>query len=439
MNKKLITAIITGIILILIGIHFLPISSSTSTNNNDGKQIETASSDTLRAMENKPPAVPLVSQPDKEKPLPADGNNSSAGEYNRPPDDMLSPTETERRKPVTDNLPPPLQKNDNPEKQPTKRPTRPPDMDKPQPPATLLEQINGFVAESKRTAGPQADLLGEQLLNSTNALLQVAGMAVLAENNILTEESIKQISENEDLSVPVNSLGWLFDTGHSDYAETLNSALGSRSISTDDALELIASGKLNSSGARVILDMISDDLTQEEAKAIYKDISVDDSYEYSVRMKALLKLKNEMEFADFRDTVRNVQNNIADNDAVWKEGVSRLAEKLDGPVAVHTGPPTLTPSNIDEMLAREYPMTLEDLAQKLEYIAANENSYVQQGTAKRLNNRIQQLEERPWTDAQQISLARIKTVAEHLSDLEKADTEAPSNLSIPPPGAEKEE
>lgn len=437
MNKKILIGTVISVIVVAFAIHFFLSSYSIVKKDESQQKLDKQST----ANEQTPPQS-VAGSLQKEKPntvsnITQEGLAVSNNKNNSIHKTTPLPAPIAAGKSDINNLPPPLVQKNNDDTPPKPRPVRPPDMDKPEPPASLLEQINRFVAESKRTAGPEADTLGKQLLESTNALLQVAGMAVLAENNILTDDNIKQIADSDDLSVAVNSLGWLFDTGRSEYAEKLNSALGSKNISTDDALKLMASGELNSSGARVILDMLADDMSAEEAKVIYQDISNDDSYEYSVRMKALLKLRDEMSFSDFRDTVRSAQNGISDNDELWKEGVSRLSEKLDGPVAVHTGPETITPSNIDEMLAREYPMTLEDMAQKLEHIVANEDSYIQHGTAERLNKRLAELKERPWSDAQQISLTRIEVIAANLAKLEKPDTEAPSSMVTPPPGAEE--
>ncbi len=142
-----------------------------------------------------------------------------------------------------------------------------------------------------------------------------------------------------------------------------------------------------------------------------------------------------MNFVDYRDTVNQLNNSSSADDAVWQEGIKRLAESLVGPVSALSGPATVTPDGIDEALAREYPMTLEDLAQKLENVVSSNDSYVQEGTTTRLEERLEELNNRPWTEEQQISLNRINAIIEQLKAKEEPVTEAPANFAEPPPGA----
>ena len=109
-------------------------------------------------------------------------------------------------------------------------------------------------------------------------------------------------------------------------------------------------------------------------------------------MKGALQLRDTMEFADYGDEINAM---AGADDALWQEGLSRLARRIEGPAVVHEGPATLTASDVDEMLAREYPMTLEDLAQKIEYVIGREDSYVQAGTAACRDEHLAALADRP--------------------------------------------
>ena len=315
------------------------------------------------------------------------------------------------------------------------RPPAPPEMSMPERPPSMLAQINSLVEESQRTAGPEAVQLGEQLLNSTNPVLRVAGMAVLGKNNALTDDVLKRIAQDETLAVPVNSLGWLLDSGYSDSAQGLSTLMQNRSLTTDVLTALIDSGAINSSGSRAALEMISGSLSADDARVLYSSIGQDQTHEYSVRMKATLLIRETSGFETFRNEVNLLQSQATSQDPLWQEGITRLATSIQGPTAVHDGIAAVTANDIDEMLARQYPMSLEDMAQRLEYVVKQPNAFVQQGTSAKLNEKIAELNKLPWTEDQQVSLTRIETVAALLPALEQATTTTPANLPTPPPGS----
>ena len=87
------------------------------------------------------------------------------------------------------------------------------------------------------------------------------------------------------------------------------------------------------------------------------------------------------------------------------------------------------------MLAREYPKTLEDMAQQLEYITRQPNAYVLEGTTENLIQNVAELRNRPQSEDQQLCLTRIETIIEQLPELEQPLANAPANLPQPPPGS----
>ena len=315
-------------------------------------------------------------------------------------------------------------------------PAVPPGLHQPDRPPTMLAQVNRFVEESKRTAGPQAAELGAQLLTSTNPLLRVAGVAVLAENDALDEATLQYVAEDEDPAVAVNALGWLLDHGQSTASGALGELLAQRSLDSTELVRLIDSGQLIASGSRAALEVLSDQVTGDEARVLFGSISEDDTHDYAVRMKATLLMREQLEFATFRNEVKRLQGEASGEDPLWAEGITRLADRIAGPVAVHSGAPTLTANDVDEMLAREYPMTLEDLAQHLEYVTGQEDAYVAPGTSDRLREHIAELQKLPWTENQQVSLTRLETLAEQLPAFEETSSGPPPNMLEPPPGAE---
>jgi len=201
-------------------------------------------------------------------------------------------------------------------------------------------------------------------------------------------------------------------------------------------VRLIDSGQLIASGSRAALEVLSDQVTGDEARVLFGSISEDDTHDYAVRMKATLLMREQLEFSTFRNEVKRLQGEASGEDPLWAEGITRLADRIAGPVAVHSGAPTLTANDVDEMLAREYPMTLEDLAQHLEYVTGQEDAYVAPGTSDRLREHIAELQKLPWTENQQVSLTRLETLAEQLPAFEETSSGPPPNMLEPPPGAE---
>jgi hypothetical protein len=308
-------------------------------------------------------------------------------------------------------------------------------MDRPASAPSLLGQINATVAEAAAVAGPRAVELGRGLLAATNAGLRVAGVAVLSEHGGLTAELLAAVAADADLAVPLNAMGWLADTGKRAQADTLAGSLAARGVSADDVIALMDTGRLNAAGSREALDVLSGSLPADEARVLYASVSEDAAHQYSVRMKAALLMRDTVDFETYRTAVGALQRASSEDDPLWQEGITRLATRLQGPAPVHEATAALTPSDVDALLAREYPMTLEDLAQNLEWIASRESVYVKPGTAAHLAARIAELKKQPWTADQQTALTRVETVAAELPALEAASPSPPSTLPEAPPGA----
>jgi hypothetical protein len=298
----------------------------------------------------------------------------------------------------------------------------------------MAAQINSFVEQAKLESGPEAGELGAQLLEADEAALRVAGGAVLAETGALDEEALAHMAGDEDASVPVNVLGWLMDNG---YGEQAHALAGLIRIDGRALVDLLVSDALNGAGSRAALDLASAMLSPEDAMDTYLDVAATETQDYSARMKAAMLLRDTMDFESYRDEIGNMKTASSAEDPVWQEGIARLAQSLEGPIPVHTGPATLTPSDVDQLLAREYPMSIEDLALRIEYVMGQDNAYVQPGTALRLQEHVVELEKRPWTEEQKMSLTRLNTLAEELPAFE-TEGQAPGNVPEPPPGAMSE-
>ena len=305
----------------------------------------------------------------------------------------------------------------------------------PDQPLSATAQLHNLVRRAKTETGPEAIDMGNQLLKAGEPLLRAAGAAILSEADALDAAKLDAIAADADRSVPMNVLGWLRDTGRGSLADSLYAQLRKQGMTSDAIIALINSGSLTGSGSRTALDMVSAGSSLEQAEPLYTSLSANQALDYAVRMKATLLLRDTMDFTGYRNEVNGMASTATDEDPLWKEGISRLAKSIEGPAQIHEATPALVPSDIDEMLAREYPMMLEDIALRIEYVISHEGCRIKKGTAERLTSQLKKLQELPWSPEQQVSLRRLESAASQLPALEQEGQ--PPNLSPPPPGTEE--
>ncbi len=308
-----------------------------------------------------------------------------------------------------------------------------PPEDAPEPPLSSTAQVHNLVRQAKNETGPEAIDMGNQLLNAGDPLLRAAGAAILSEMDVLDDAAVNRIAADADTAVPVNVLGWLQDTGHSLDADKLRLLLQQKGLSNDAIVRMILSGALTEAGSRIAMDMLSASDASPETEALYASLNANPALNYAVRMKAALLMRDTMDFPEYRNAVNAMAGSATDADPLWKDGISRLAKSIEGPAEILEKPQALLPSDIDEMLAIEYPMMLEDLALRIEYVMSHPDCFIQKGTADRLNSHIGKLRDLPWSPEQQVALRRIESAAAAIPALEEQDP--PPHVTAPPPGA----
>ncbi|MCX7590678.1 MAG: hypothetical protein N2255_03520 [Kiritimatiellae bacterium] len=300
--------------------------------------------------------------------------------------------------------------------------------------ASMAAQMRRFIEQARAESGPDADLLGRQLLRSKEPLLRVAGVAVLSELDGVDEEILRTVAADQNLSVLVGAIGWLYDTGNREGAKFLGNALRARNLGVETLAELMFSETLDATGQRALLRMLEEGMIPaEEAENILHLVLDEDALPYSVRMQALYQLRDRTEFESFRRIVNSLLSEAEKaQDEVWREGLSRLANRLKGPVKIHAGPPVLTPHDVEEMLARPFPMMLEDLALFVEYVIRKPQSYVQKGTSHRLLTCLQEVARQPLSEDEQNALRRLESFILPLGSMEKEEP-VPPHVPIAPP------
>lgn len=310
---------------------------------------------------------------------------------------------------------------------------RPPGIDEEDPPLSLTGQISRFMKQARAESGPEAVKLGRRLLAADNPMLRAAGAAILSEFGALDEAALQAIAADPDPAVAVNVLGWLGDSGADELSRDLAEAIRDQGLTASDVIDLVLSDSLNAAGGRAALELIAEDAPPEQSAALYAYVTTNNTQAYSVRMKAAVLLADTMSFEEYRKEINSLQDSAsAEEDPLWAEGITRLAHRLEGPAEVMATEPSLSPSDIEEMLAREYPMTLEDLAQQVEYVTGKDDAVVTPGTAAVLEEHLEQLDTRPWTEDQQSSLLRLHNLVDQLAAMETNGEASPTSSSAPP-------
>lgn len=296
--------------------------------------------------------------------------------------------------------------------------------------AGMAAQMHQLVRQHLREGGPTTAPLAQDLIASDDPLLRATGAALLSELGKLTDELLRQIAEDPDKAVPLSVLGWLRDGGHAEDANTLIDELGAGGMTPEQMLAILNGGQLDSSAGRAVLDLIGAGMDAGEALGVYSALSGDPHQDYSLRMMAALAMRDTLPFPEYRSEIAALKSEAGD-DEVWLEGLARLGERLAGPLPLRMGPVELKSSDIDLMVAREYPKMLEDLALWIEYALNKDDAIIQRGVSERLFQHLEAFDRRPWTEEEMLSLRRVHTA---LDQLVEAEAQRGINMSsdLPP-------
>jgi hypothetical protein len=342
---------------------------------------------------------------------------------------------TDRSRPAIDDetAPPGAPTIDAPtaaDKPPYERPTRPPWLG---PDGTPLKtspsdaDIVGLAREIATASGPEALDHARTMLASEQAGLGVVAAALLVRWPHWDRELFEMVATHPDAATGLFALQGLLDAGRMSEATALRARLAEEWKDVADWSQWVESRALPGTAVRGLIGLLTDRLNAEERVALLDALTANEKSDYSARMRALLEFQNEFSFTEFRARVRRERDAVADENGLWHEGLERLAQRLDGPLEVHRGPPVLTPHDVDLMVAREYPAMYEDLALRLELLLRREDRRMGIGVTQRLREAVALARQRPLSNEEQLALQRIETLADQI---EESDV---SRLAPPPP------
>lgn len=288
--------------------------------------------------------------------------------------------------------------------------------------------IRRLAQEITQGSGPFSAEQARGLLAADQAGLGVVGAAVMLSQPDWDAELMRLVAAHDDPAVPLFAMQALADAGRTDEANALREQLRERLAGIDDWASLVQVGGLPGTVARGLMNLASELASEQDRTSLAVALVSDDALDYGGRMRAMLELRDLLPFEDYRAAVRSEYSQADDNDdPVWQEGIKRLAERLEGPVVVHTGTPYMTPSDVDVMVAREYPAMYEDLTLRLEMLAADEAAVIGEGVKDKLQDVIKTATAYPLSDSEAAALQRLSAL---VPDIIERDASA---LAPPPP------
>ncbi len=303
---------------------------------------------------------------------------------------------------------------------------------RPHEPSPFNDAIRGLAREISLESGPEAYEQALLLLRAEREGAGLIGAAVLATQApwVWDEALVREIAAHADPAVPLLALQDLLDAGRSQPAEALRELLLERFGETPGWATLPLRQALPGSALRGLLDLSRSLNTDGSAPVeLIAAVHTLDTADYSARMAALLALREHLTFEAFRDAVRN-EYGVTDpgQPDVWRMGLERLVEQLEGPVEFHASDPVFTVTDVQVRTAREYPTQFEDLALHLEGLLRHPDAQFGTGVTQALLQEVERARQFPLSDAEAAALRRIEVLAGHV-------VESDVSALVPPPPA----
>lgn len=330
--------------------------------------------------------------------------------------------------------------NVRPEDSPSlsQKPAEPPNREMPRPTgpdgqpykSRSFEVLQAVEAEQARL-GPQFMGEARKWLESDDDLTRAAGAIGLAQAGALSEEEIRQIAGDSELSVPFLTLEAMQAQGPSENAINLENQLVNLAPTASDLiLAQSESQAFSFGGGEAVIDFARENMRPEDVDSIADAFSADETLPYEARMKAAWEKRKSMPLNDYRDYLDDLKSEIDSAEASeWNEGIDRLQERWKGPVSYHESEILMDKYVVDQSLSRDFDRMLTDFRMELDFVLTNEDGKIGKGTADALTEYVASFEERPWTQAENNSLQRI---AQKIEEIRVREVEVDRLISPPP-------
>lgn len=279
------------------------------------------------------------------------------------------------------------------------------------------ERVRQLAMQIQVGSGPEAIEEARQLLATGDAELGLVAAAILADQPEWDLALLEAVEDHASVGVPLYAWQGLRDAGRYNDAAALEATLARRLAGMDNLGDWASGAGLPGTAARGLIDFAASRLDGAGYAEVLEGLVLDDNGDYAGRMRALLAHEDTLEFPDYRDRVyQELERSQDGGDLVWNAGLERLAERLEGPVEVHTDTRIIVPQDVDLMLAREYPAMFEDLALMLERSLERGNAIYAEGLDSRLELLLEESQRRPLSAGDRNALQRIESLRGQLQE-----------------------
>lgn len=258
-------------------------------------------------------------------------------------------------------------------------------------------------------SGPDAASHAMGLLTSGPQEQSLIGAAIMLRQPSWSQEVVDVIQRHPHPAVPLVAWQGLRDHGRWEEAGKLDAIAKERLANIKDWASYLDGHTFPGTAVRGMVEMARDWADEERRLGMLDAIMDQQDLDYGGRMRALLEYRDIVEFTEYRAHVyRELKKGGAD--PVWNIGLDRLADRIEGPPEVHTGPPAMTATDIDLMTSREHPAMYEDIALAIEVAMNRENALFGEGLKTRLEALMEARKNQPLSSSEQEALQRIETM-----------------------------
>jgi hypothetical protein len=292
--------------------------------------------------------------------------------------------------------------------------------------------IRSLAEEIATATGPEALTQAQSLLASDQEGVGQIGAELMIDQpaSEWDDDLFRLVADNQDLAVPLYALQALRDKGMAAEYDTLRALLASRLKGADWAA-ILQQQEWTGTALRGLLDLARELGDADQRQDVISGVLEADGVDYGARMQALLELRELLPFEEYRQVVQNELSQVAGQEpSIWQIGLAQLLQRLEGPVEIKAGPQVMTPSDVELIVAREYPAMYEDLALHVEMLAKDPAGVFQTGVVAKLTELIQQARKYPLSTDQDNALTRIETLIPSI-----VESNATGLALTPPPGS----
>ena len=272
-------------------------------------------------------------------------------------------------------------------------------------------------------SGPETAMHARNLIDSDQDGVGLVGAVLMADQpDWAWDDSLYDaLAGHRDPAVGLAALQALRDAGRNDEAAHLRSLLADRFDSNAEMLFDLVDGRgLPGVALRAWMDLSQDVLEPAARIEALTAVVGTDHADYAGRIQALWELRTTMEFPEFRELVQaeTAAAGAGDIPDVWQMGIRRLAERLEGPVAVHEGPVVMSVHDVQILTARELPTMYDDLAAQLEVMTATGTGLFGPGVQDELRGVVESGLSLPGTDDAYRALRRITMLIDRIEEID---------------------